>query len=180
MRIELDHMFICTTPGAPEAEQLVRFGLHEGTPNRHPGQGTANRRFTFANAMIELALGERRNQAQSESTRRTGLWQRWLYREGTASPFGICLRPIDSQNSDAPFSAWEYRPSYLPDPLVMHIGQAPIEEPMWVYLGFQRKLDHEQRFVEHPAGLREITGVILTSPMPLYSTAAQKVSQALS
>jgi len=54
MQIELDHLFVCTAPGAPEAERLVQFGLREGPPNQHPGQGTANRRFTFANAMIEL------------------------------------------------------------------------------------------------------------------------------
>src|ERR1700757_2009678 len=52
MQIELDHLFVCTAPGAPEAEELVQFGLHEGPPNQHPGQGTACRRFSFANAMI--------------------------------------------------------------------------------------------------------------------------------
>jgi len=30
MRIELDHVFVCTAPGAPEAEEFVRFGLREG------------------------------------------------------------------------------------------------------------------------------------------------------
>jgi hypothetical protein len=54
MQIELDHLFVCTAPGAPEAETLVQFGLHEGPSNQHPGQGTACRRFSFANAMIEL------------------------------------------------------------------------------------------------------------------------------
>jgi hypothetical protein len=38
MRIELDHLFVCTAPGAPEAEDLVRFGLREdlqiGTPGK--------------------------------------------------------------------------------------------------------------------------------------------------
>lgn len=33
MNIELDHVFVC---GAPEAEEFVRFGLHEGLPNE-PG-----------------------------------------------------------------------------------------------------------------------------------------------
>ena len=47
MRIELDHLFVCAAPGAPEAEELVRFGLREGPPNQHPGQLTANRRFAF-------------------------------------------------------------------------------------------------------------------------------------
>jgi len=54
MGIELDHLFVCTAPGAPQAEDLVQFGLLEGPPNQHPGQGTANRRFSFKNAMIEL------------------------------------------------------------------------------------------------------------------------------
>jgi hypothetical protein len=41
MHFELDHLFVCTAPGVPEAEKLVEFGLHEGPPNQHPGQGTA-------------------------------------------------------------------------------------------------------------------------------------------
>ena len=32
MQIELDHLFVCTALGAPEAEKLVQFGLHEGPP----------------------------------------------------------------------------------------------------------------------------------------------------
>jgi hypothetical protein len=36
--MELDHIFVCTDPGAPEAETLVQLGVHEGTPNQHAGQ----------------------------------------------------------------------------------------------------------------------------------------------
>jgi hypothetical protein len=57
----------------------------------------------------------------------------------------------------------------------MCIGQAGLGEPMWVYLGFMRRAHHEQRFVEHPIGIREITGLTLTTPMPLCSTASQKI-----
>ena len=71
MQIELDHVFVCTAPGAPEAEKLVEFGLHEGPPNQHPGQGTACRRFPFANAMIELLWVNDPSAAQSERTKRT-------------------------------------------------------------------------------------------------------------
>jgi hypothetical protein len=175
MRIELDHVFICTAPGAPEAEEFVRFGLREGSPNRHPGQGTANRRFAFANAMIELLWVDDGEEAQSECSRRTQLWERWSSREGKASPFGICVRPIDSQNTESPFPAWKYRPSYLPDPLVMHLGEAGVEEPMWVYLGFMQRFDREQRFGEHPIGIREITNLTLTTPVPLRSAASQSM-----
>lgn len=175
MRLELDHLFVCTHPGAPEAEKLLQFGLLEGPPNQHPGQGTANRRFPFLNAMIELLWVSDRGEAQSENTRRTLLWERWSERKGKACPFGICLRPADSADSGPPFPAWEYRPAYLSAPLLMHIGHAGIDEPMWVYLGFMRRVHHQGRFREHPAGLREITGLTLTTPLPLRSQASQTV-----
>jgi len=175
MRIELDHLFVCTGPGAPEADKLVRFGLHEGPPNQHPGQGTACRRFSFINAMIELFWVSDEGEARSQSTRRTSLWERWSGRQDKASPFGICLRPVDAQDESPSFPAWEYRPAYLPDPLLMYIGEAGIEEPMWVYLSFMRRVHREQWFIEHPIGIREITGLTLASPVPLRSEASQKI-----
>jgi hypothetical protein len=175
MRIELDHLFVCTTPEAPEAEKFVHFGLHEGPPNQHPGQGTANRRFAFANAMIELLWVSDASEVQSQSARRTLLWERWSGREHNASPFGICLRPVDPQDTGLPFPAWEYRPAYLPDPFVMHIGDVGIEEPMWVYLSFMRRAQRERWFIEHPIGIREITGLTLTTPVLLRSNVSQKI-----
>ena len=173
MRVELDHLFVCTAPGAPEAEKLVQFGLREGLSSQHPGQGTANRRFAFANAMIELLWVSDAREAQSQSTRRTLLWERWSGREDDASPFGICLRPVDSQDTEPPFPAWEYRPAYLSDPLFMHVAEAGIEEPMWVYLSFMRQVHREQWFIEHRIGIREITGLTLTTPRALRSKASQ-------
>jgi Glyoxalase-like domain len=175
MRFELDHLFVCTDPDAPEAENLVQFGLREGPPNQHAGQGTANRRFAFTNAMIELFWVNRTNEVQGPTTRRTLLWERWSGRKGNASPFGICLRPVDSRDTEPPFPAWEYRPAYLPDPLVMHIGEAGIEEPMWIYLSFMQRAQREQWFIEHPIGIREITGLTLTTPVPLRSNVSQKI-----
>jgi len=175
MGMELDHLFICASEGAPEAEKLVQFGLHEGPPNQHPGQGTANRRFAFANAMIELLWVSDPTEAQNQSTSRTLLWERWSGRKDLACPFGICLRPADSQDQRPPFPAWEYRPGYLPDPLCLHIGDAGLEEPMWVYLSFMRRAQREKWFTEHPIGIREITGLTLTTPMPLRSDASQKI-----
>jgi len=175
MRIELDHLFVCTALSAPEADKLVQFGLREGPPNQHSGQGTACRRFSFANAMIELFWVNDENEARGESTRRTLLWERWSSRVQNASPFGICLRPHDPQDTGPPFPAWQYRPAYLPDPLVMYIGEAGIEEPMWIYLSFMRRAQRQQWFVEHPIGIREITGLTLTSPVPLRSPAAQRI-----
>jgi hypothetical protein len=125
--------------------------------------------------MIELLWVSDPQEVQKESTARTLLWERWCGRASGSSPFGICLRPVDPQNRELPFPGWEYRPVYLPDPLAMHIGEAAIQEPMWVYLSFMRRVDREQRFVEHPIGLREITALNLTTPAPLLSTASRRV-----
>jgi len=175
MRIELDHLFVCTAPGAPEAEKLVQSGLHEGPPNQHPGQGTACRRFAFVNAMIELLWVSDEREAQSQSARRTLLWERWSRRKDNTSPFGICLRPVDALDTRLPFPACEYRPAYLPDPLVMYVGDVEIEEPMWIYASFMRRVQREQWFIEHPIGIREITALTLTSPVPLRSPVAQRI-----
>jgi len=57
----------------------------------------------------------------------------------------------------------------------MHIGEAGVEEPMWVYLSFMRRVDRLQRFVEHPVGIREITSLALTTPVPLRSAVSQRM-----
>src|SRR5215469_12976821 len=173
MRIELDHLFVCTAPGAPEAEKLIQFGLHEGPPNQHAGQGTACRRFSFANAMIELIWVSDSREAQS--AKRILFWERWSGRQGNASPFGICVRPVNPRDAGSPFPAWEYRPAYLPDPLCMYISEAGIEEPMWIHLSFMRRAQREGWFTGHPIGVREITRLTLTTPVPLRSIASQKI-----
>jgi hypothetical protein len=53
--------------------------------------------------------------------------------------------------------------------------QAGIEQPMWVYLRSMKRAQRKQWFIEHPIGIREITGLTLTTATPLRSPAAQKV-----
>jgi hypothetical protein len=176
--MELDHVFICTERGAPEAEKLVTFGLHEGPASKHAGQGTANRRFPFANAMVELLWVSDTEEVQSENTRRTQLWERWCERKNKASPFGICLRPEDDQEAHCPFPSWIYHPIYLPSGVCMSVGNAGIEEPMWVYLSFMRRDHHRRRFMNHPSGIREITALTLTTPAALRSPASERIVEA--
>jgi hypothetical protein len=57
----------------------------------------------------------------------------------------------------------------------MQIGEAGIEEPMWVHLGFMRRAQREGWFTEHPIGVREITRLTLTTPIPPCSNASQKI-----
>src|SRR4029453_14247762 len=134
MSIAFDHAFICTGAGAPAARKLIEFGLREGTPNRHPGQGTANRRFFFRNAMLELLWVEDAEEARSEQTRDTRLWERGSAAGGEASPFGIIFRPGNRSQSRIPFPSWEYRPESMPG-FAIHIASgAQLAEPMWFYM----------------------------------------------
>ena len=165
---ELDHVFICTAVGAPEADLLRDFGLTEGPANVHPGQGTANRRFFFQNAMLELFWVHDPEQVQHVHTRPTHLWERWCERSRDASPFGICLRPQHPETTALPFPAWAYTPAYLPDPWVIHIGDnaARLAEPLLFYMAFGRPPGQagSRHPLAHAAEFREITALRVQSP----------------
>ena len=170
--IELDHVFICVARSAPEAELLVEFGLCEGTSNVHPGQGTANRRFFFQNAMLELLWVEDPQEARSVQTAPTLLWDRWSGRQSGACPFGIIVRPANTGMTAVPFPSREYRPEWLAPDLKIYLAPAGVQEPMWLFMPFLQRLHHEQRFVAHPNGAREITKLTLTTPETLQSPPA--------
>ena len=174
--MELDHLFIMASIDAPEAACLRRLGLPEGPPNRHPGQGTACRRFVLRHAYLELLWVCDPGEAQSEPARGTQLWDRWVDRDGPASPFGVVLRPTGDEDHP-PFDCWEYRPRYLPAPLGIHVARdVPLNEPAFFYLPFQR---NPARFAQEPAASAPaITRVTVGSPVPVQSTAARMVGTA--
>ncbi len=171
MEVEIDHIFICVSLGAEEeANCLTAFGLAEGTPNVHPGQGTACRRFFLANCYLELLWVSNAEEAQSESTKPVGLWERWERRAGGVRPFGLGLRPRIQHNENVPFSNWEYHPSYLPAPLKIYVAtnaHVPTE-PMLFHLPFALRPDRypsaQRPPFDHCPDLREITRVEFLSP----------------
>ena len=175
VRCEIDHVFICTSRGAPAAELLVRAGLTEGSPNRHPGQGTACRRFFFSNAMLELIWLDNEIEAHSEQTRRTGLFERLsgappgaISDAGRmASPFGVILRPALECEVICPWPSWSYCPPTMPG-LELEIASTDPGEPMWCWMKSgmaPAQWPPERRQpLEHPAGFREVTGVRIACP----------------
>lgn len=175
--VELDHIFVCTRKGAPEAELLRAFGLAEGSGNIHPGQGTANRRFFFHNVMLELLWLQNPEEAKSLVTSPTGLFERCSLSDPNVSPLGFCFRPGEQAENPIPFPAWDYRPVFFPAPLVVKVGEAPLVEPMWFYLDFLSKPDpdelRQREPVDHGTGFREVTAVSVTLPsvLPLSAPA---------
>ena len=181
MKLELDHIFVCTDVGAPEAGRLLALGLCEGEPNTHPGQGTSNRRFFFHNAMLELIWVHDQDEARSEATRRTRLFDRWRLRAEGACPFGLCVRSAEGCASP-PFPSWGYTAHYLPPPLEIRVGANSdiLAEPMLFYIAFGRRPDifpeSKRQPLEHPIGFREITRLRSIAPKAPISPELAAVS----
>ena len=168
--VEVDHVFVSASVGAPEGDRLIDLGLVEGSPNRHPGQGTANRRFFFANAMLELIWVEDAAEAQSEAepARALHLWERWAGRDGAACPFGVCLRPTAGTSEVAPFPSWEYRPAYSPVGMPVASNSTVDAEPLVFYIPIHRRIDtapaDQRQPYEHALPIRELTSVRIFTP----------------
>ena len=177
--LDLDHVFVMAAADAPEADRLVELGFAEGPPNTHPGQGTANRRFDFEGVMLEFLWICDQQEAQSERTRRTKLWERWEARADPAvSPFGVCAWPHDRAASleGLGVSAWTYRPSYLPDGWsVLFGGEQLLSEPCWFVIqppvgvpGVQGPETSRR----HPVGVEMLTKLSVRSPVRQWSSCA--------
>ena len=172
MTVELDHLFTLTSRGAPEVERLVAFGLSEGQPNTHPGQGTACRRFFFHNAYLEFVWVEDEQEAASAWAEPLGFVARSQYRQTGASPFGLILRPAAdaAEDGELPFATWTLRPPYLPEPLTLEVADsaAVTDEPLLFYMSFGRRADRSpverRQPLAHAAGFNEITGIRLSWP----------------
>lgn len=170
MRHELDHIFIAAPAGARSADALVELGFSEGSGNVHPGQGTANRRFFFRNAMLEFLWICDADEARSELTRRTRLWERCPGADPRICPFGLCLRPGTGKGLAPPFPTWPYRPRYLPRDHTIGIAtnSENLGEPMLFHLAFGERPDaalpHRRQPLKHAAGARELTRLRWTRP----------------
>jgi hypothetical protein len=168
MPYELDHLLILATPGAPEGQRLLELGLLEGTPNTHPGQGTANRRFFFHNAMLELIYVTDEAEARSALVAPTRLWERANWPRTVACPFGLCLRATADAAEPPPFATLDYLPPYLPEGMAIQIARGTMAvEPFLFINPVGRRPDasppEQRQPLEHPLGVREITGVHVVS-----------------
>ncbi|MEO8027836.1 MAG: VOC family protein [Bryobacteraceae bacterium] len=173
MGVAIDHIFICTSRGAPAADRLHALGLTEGSPNVHPGQGTACRRFFLENAMLELLWVA--DEAEAKANPDLRLWDRWSRQQ--ASPFGLILRPDSEEPANCPFEAWEYRPITMPELSLKIALETALDEPMWCYMASGRKptdaAPERRQPLDHSLGVRELTGVeIGTAALPAGSVTA--------
>lgn len=137
MFLELDHVFILVEPAAQVADRLLELGFREGPRNFHPGQGTANRRFYFANGMLEFIWVQDAEEARTGPGRNLHFAER--AENPTASPFGAIFVPRHNSISQAmPFPGWHYQPDYFSFPKGFHVGanSQNLLEPLCFYFPF--------------------------------------------
>lgn len=167
---ELDHLFIATRPEAPGLEEILALGVLEGTRNVHPGQGTANRRIFFHNAMLEFLWITDPAEVRSAFVAPTHLAERCDPVRSDVCPFGICIRATGAGPADPPFATWAYRPPYLPADLSIPVATnaGMLHEPFIFAIAFGGRPDasppDRRQPCDHPAGLREVTKVIMSLP----------------
>jgi hypothetical protein len=187
MTIEFDHLFVFTTVNAPEVDEILAYGFTEGTSNIHSGQGTANRRIFFRNAMLEFLWIADEQEAKSPEIAPLHFWERSHSHQTEYSPFGIIFRFCAAKRSEQVqplFTTWAYRPPYLPPHLQIDIASdTRPSEPFLAIIPFGGRPDafpvDRAQPLNHACGAREITSVRITLPsdQPL-STAAAAVENA--
>jgi len=174
MTIEFDHFFILTDPGAPAAELLTEIGLLEGTRNDHPGQGTANRRFFFADTMLELLYIRDVKEAVNGPAGRMHLMERASVAE--ASPFGLVVRRI-ADMADDPFHGWYYYPEYFSDDGYFLVGENSdvLQEPLCICMPMMPSAPAGQPL--SPAPFTELTEVSISVPVERPSQVLEFIAQ---
>lgn len=169
----LDHLFVLVAPGAPVADELVQAGFREGSGNTHPGQGTANRRFFFEDAMLELLWVHDADEAQAPGIARLGLAER----AAGGCPFGLCLRP-GAGAGPLPFEAFSYRPPYLPPDLEILVATSAdrVAEPLIFALPWGRAPSEappdRREPTAHENGARVVRGVEVESAIEVGAWSA--------
>ncbi|MEO0468003.1 MAG: VOC family protein [Bacteroidota bacterium] len=161
----IDHIFICSSRQGEEANELVEFGLTEGSSRVHPGQGTTNRKFYFDNFFLEILWAHDKGELKGSPTAETRLWERIEFRESGAARFGLCL--VNTPETDPLFSqAHRYQPQYFPEGMAIDVCAFPHQLSLpWTFrLPFkgQKKKADEPR--EHPKSLEKLTKAIFQLP----------------
>lgn len=163
--MEIDHIFICIKEPEKLSKILIEFGLTEGEPNVHIGQGTANRRFFFQNFGLELLYLNNVEKLLSPLTAPTKLYDRLTNESADTSPFGICFRPSPKAMRIEDYSTWEYFPLSFPKPFKIDVFNAPFSDPLFEYMGFLTTADkqiHLRR--KHSLGVENLTSTIIHTP----------------
>lgn len=159
--MNIHHIFIFTDDAGKVADELVEFGLTEGSHRIHIGQGTTNRKFYFDNFYLEILWVHNVNEINSSKTKPMGLWQRAAFKSNRFSPFGLCL--VNSDDTETVFkNAFKYQPDYFPQGMEIDILKNENQSDLpWTFrLPFKGQMKHENEPTRHKNGMSVLTNAI--------------------
>lgn len=185
--LELDHVFVWVTKGAPEAAWLQKAGL-QLQPETHPhiGQGTASKIFIFENLYLELIWIED-EQAAAKNAARSGIdmLHRARWRNSGASPFGVGLHRLPGVEGPLPFPVTNYWAEWMQPNTNIEFAQSTsnTSEPMYFILpgylsintpGVPQRLKETVQSSPHALGVSRLTNLkIITTTRKLSATSTE-------
>lgn len=181
--VELDHVWIVVSPGAPERAALERAGFRVAPAlNRHEGQGTASVTVELQNAFLELLWPDSSVPVAPGRERAVTVFRRRMEWRSTGwSPLGIGLRRTGPAADSLPFPV--RRLTGLPwmrPGTAIELLTAPADSlgpSVWIVPEYQVvPEDSNARAVRtgsaraweltHPNGVRRLTAARMTAPNP--------------
>ncbi len=140
------------------ADELVAFGLTEGSNRVHVGQGTANRKFYFENFFLEIIWVSNPDEITSDLVLPTGLWDRANYKMNGFSPFGLCLTN-DAETKALFEKSISYHPVYFPKGVAFDIlsNERHPDLPWTCLLPVQTQSTVLSEPIVHENGLKRLT-----------------------
>lgn len=169
--MKIHHIFIFTDNDGKIADDLIDFGLTEGSNRVHIGQGTINRKFYFDDFFLEILWVHDEIEIKSELTKPTGLWQRADFKINNFSPFGLCI--VNSDDTENLFEkSFKYQPDYFPKGKVIDVitNENQPDLPWTFRLPFKGQMKHEDEQTIHRNGL-----FILTKAIFEYQTITEQI-----
>lgn len=165
----IDHIYMFIEPYGPEIARLEALGLVETYRRIHLGQGTRNVCYCFDNMFVELLWVDDPAATRSHNIRRTGLYERSLWRTNGTCPFGIAWRGT-VQNQVVAVPTWAFEPPYLPSGWSIAVatdGDDPRQPMMFQSPGSTAPVTWPRErcgSLQHGAGLGAVTEIVLEMP----------------
>jgi hypothetical protein len=180
--VELDHLWIMVSPGAPERAALERAGFVVWPAvQRHDGQGTASVMVELDHCFIELMWPDSsvRVTPDQEMAARKFL-RRSQWRSSGWSPVGIGLRRTATAPDSLPFHTWPLTAAWRrPDDVARMItdGTDSTSPSVWVVArsAVADNGDAPEAARAHSNGARRITRLHLTIPRSAPESEALQV-----
>jgi len=169
--IEIDHIFIFSNKGK-ETNELIDFGLTEGSGRTHKGIGTANRRIFFDNFYLEILWVE--NELEARSVENIGIWERSNFKNSQYSRFGLCLK--NTEETDSVFiNSMKWNPDFLPENKFVDI--LTNERMPWIFRFPANKNDKLDEPRNHKNGIKKLTKAIFNLSKIDFKSVISKINK---